>query len=86
MEEVDIEVPYYYEENSDSDYRKFGKIVSQSEGCIEFEFFECQKDKEVNIEKYYDPTTQLDYILKYCTESTEEKFEAAKQEALDFFK
>lgn len=86
MDEVELEVPYYYEEISDADYRMFGKIGSQAEGVIEFEFYAGKKGKEVNIEKYYDPATQLDYILKYCTESTKEKFEDAKQEALDFFK
>lgn len=82
MDEVELELPYYYEEIETADYRMFGKI--DDEGCVEIGFLTGTKNKEVIIDTYPDPSSNIDYIRRYCLESTKEKFEAAKEEALDF--
>lgn len=83
MEEIELEVPYYYEE-IEKGYRKFGKVTDGK--IIDISFGEYKSGREVKVEKWDAPETELDYILRYCTESTKEKFEAARKEALGFFK
>jgi hypothetical protein len=81
MEEIELQVPYYFEEIEDG-YRNFGKVTRTK--VVEIAFGDYEKSREVKIERRDAPETHLDYILRYCVVSTEEKFEAARKEALDF--
>ena len=84
MAEIELQVPYYYEEISDTEYKMFGKLTEN--GVTEISFGYYTKSNEVNLEKYTDSTDCIHYILKYREESTKERFDAAKKEAMGFLK
>lgn len=82
MAEIELKVPYYYEEISDTEYKMFGKLTDKE--IVEVSFGYYKKSTEVRIEKYFLPEEHLDYIFKYHVKSTKEKFDAAKKEAKEF--
>ncbi len=83
-EEIELKVPYYYEYMADNEYRMFGKLTDVE--TIEVSFVKYPNCREINIEYHFNPFENLAYILETCTESTKEKFEDAKKEALEFLK
>jgi len=81
--EFELEVPYYfYSSDSTLNYKTVGKITDTKVSIIHFEGFPTGRDVIISNHDIIEAT--IPYSIIRHSKSTEEKFEQAKKEALEF--